>query len=473
MTIGCVDSWVNTELKSLKLGDTRLNKRFLDIMNQISIRFGDNISSTFRSWKEIKAAYRFFSNKRVKEADILAPHIKESIERIRLHKTVLLAQDTTYFNFPNRKKTTGLDKTARSKLSKETEGLMLHNTLAITDSGVPLGLIDQHFIERKELYGNNRKENRKIRHWNSSVDEKESIRWINTLKKAHAINFGDTRIIHIADRESDFYEFFREGLDLGANVLIRAARNRSINKTNRREAPSEYLFDYLKQKEAQGKIAIKLQVNGTEKYRTANVDIVFTTISMPPPPNKTKKKDGNLPILPLSAIMAIERKPPKDRDGICWVLLTNMTVDTLETAIQKIHWYSLRWNIELFHKVLKSGCGVEKAQLRTASRLKKYIILKSIVAWRLFWLSRQYKKCANKSCLTVLSHEEWTILYRKTFKTNQLPNMPPTVGEVFVWIAKLGGYIDRSSDPPPGMISLWKGWQRLMDILVDFRDICG
>ena len=60
MTIGCVDSWVNTELKSLKLGDTRLNKRFLDIMNQISIRFGDNISSTFRSWKEIKAAYRFF-----------------------------------------------------------------------------------------------------------------------------------------------------------------------------------------------------------------------------------------------------------------------------------------------------------------------------------------------------------------------------------------------------------------------------
>ena len=82
-------------------------------------------------------------------------------------------------------------------------------------------------------------------------------------------------------------------------------------------------------------------------------------------------------------------------------------------------------------------------------------------------------KCANKSCLTVLSHEEWTILYRKTFKTNQLPNMPPTVGEVFVWIAKLGGYIDRSSDPPPGMISLWKGWQRLMDILVDFRDICG
>ena len=83
--------------------------------------------------------------------------------------------------------------------------------------------------------------------------------------------------------------------------------------------------------------------------------------------------------------MAIERKPPKDRDGICWVLLTNMTVDTLETAIQKIHWYSLRWNIELFHKVLKSGCGVEKAQLRTASRLKKYIILKSIVAWRLFW----------------------------------------------------------------------------------------
>jgi hypothetical protein len=75
--------------------------------------------------------------------------------------------------------------------------------------------------------------------------------------------------------------------------------------------------------------------------------------------------------------------------------------------------------------------------------------------------------------LVVLTKEEWVILYRKTHKTKALPDTPSTVGEVFIWIAKLGGYIGRRTDPPPGMISLWRGWQRLMDMVEDYRDICG
>lgn len=466
-------AWVKTEFESANFGDTRLKNRFITITTQLASRFGSTLASSFTQWKEIKASYRFFANENVTMNAILGPHTQETIKRIAAEKRVLLIQDTTYFNFSHRPKTRGLDITQRSKNSTESEGLLLHNTLAVSDEGIPLGLLDQHFIERKKLQGENYCDKRNIRYWNNSIDKKESVRWINNLKKANRIDFGDTMIIHVADRESDIYEFFREASELGAHFVIRAARNRSINKATRRESPSVYLFDHLKDQCAQGKTTVRIQVNADEKFRDAHLSVIYTKIAMPPPPNKTAKKDGALPIIEMSAIMAVERDPPARCEALCWVLLTDLSIDTVDDAIEKIKWYSLRWNIELFHKVLKSGCAVEKAQLRDAERLKKFIVLKSVIAWRLFWLSRYSKNHNADSCLEILTTQEWTILYRKIHRTKKPPESPSTIGEVFIWIAKLGGYIGRRTDPPPGMISLWKGWQRLMDMTEDYQDICG
>jgi len=466
--------WVQSEFTGIDLGDERLNRRFKRIVTRLAKHCGKTLASSFNQWKEIKASYRFFANPKVKESEMLAPHIEQTVSRIKAHDTVLLLQDTTYLDYNNRPKTQGLDLTFRSKLATASEGLLLHNTLAVTDEGIPLGLLDQTFIDRKSFHGHNHDEARKIRHCNRPIEEKESIRWINVVRKCHRFDFGQTKTIHVADRECDLYEFFRDATDLGEQVLVRASQNRSINKRFRRETPSILLFDHLKAKRAQGKVTVTIQVNGKKKYRKAELSIVYQAITMPPPPNKTLKKDGpNLPMVPLYAIMAIERRPPKSQTGIFWVLLTNMEIQSLDQAIEKVHWYSRRWNIEVFHKVLKSGCGVENAQLRHADRLKKYIVLKSIVAWRLFWFTRVREHNKDECCSTVLSKDEWSILYRKANKTKSLPCKPPTVGEAFIWIAKLGGYIGRTTDPPPGMISLWRGWQRLMDMVEDFDDIYG
>ena len=332
------EKWVNSEFKSVSFGDTRLNTRLINIVTRLASRFGDNISSSFSEWKDIKATYRFFSNKKVSLDAILMPHIEETISRIKSHGRVFLVQDTTYFNFSNRDKTQGLDITQRNKISKDTEGLMLHNTLAVSDSGVPLGLIDQHYIDRKSLQGSSHKEKRSLRHWNNNINKKESKRWVDILVKASRMDFGKTEIIHVADRESDIYEFFREAADLKEHVLIRAARNRAINKTKRREAPSEFLFDHLKGMRAKGRSTISIQVNGKKKFREAFVSVIYTTISMPPPSNKTENKDGYLPMIELSAIMAIERNPPKGCDALCWVLLTDLPINSLDDAIEKIRW---------------------------------------------------------------------------------------------------------------------------------------
>lgn len=150
-----------------------------------------------------------------------------------------------------------------------------------------------------------------------------------------------------------------------------------------------------------------------------------------------------------------------------------MEVTSLDQAVEKVNWYSKRWNIETFHKVLKSGCAVEKAQLRTADALKNYVVMKSIVARRLFWLSRLSEVSGESNCEEVLSKIEWTLLYRKSMKTRLRPRHPPSVAQALIWIAKLGGYIGRATDPPPGVISLWRGWDRLMDIVDEHRDIYG
>ncbi len=467
-------TWVESEFEGLDFGDERLNHRFRVVATQLARHCGKTLASSFGQWKMIKASYRFFANPRVSEQPMLAPHVEHTVERIKDHGTVLLLQDTTYLDYNNRPKTQGLDLTFRSKLSTKSKGLILHNTLAVTDEGVPLGLLDQRFIDRKSFSGDNAKEKRTIRNWNRRIEQKESVRWINVVKKSHEIDFGTTRIIHVADRECDLYEFYRDAADLGEDILVRAAKNRSINKRYRRETPKCLLFDELKAKKAQGRTTVTIQVNGRKKFRKAELSIIYLAFTMPPPPNKTVTKDGsNLPMVDLYAVMAIEKRPPKGHDALLWVLLTNLSVNTVEQAIEKVQWYSRRWNIEVFHKVLKSGCGVEDAQLRHADRLKKYVVLKSIIAWRLFWLSRAQETSKDAACSTVLSDIEWTILYRKANRTRTLPSKPPTIEEAFIWIAKLGGYIGRATDPAPGIISLWRGWQRLSDMVDDHRDICG
>ena len=199
---------------AVELGDARLNNRFRLLLNDFTRHCGKTVSSSFSSWAKIKACYRFLSNSNVSLSAMLAPHIDHTLERIKVHKTVLILQDSTYLDYNNRPKTAGLDLTFRSKLSKASSGLILHNTLAISGDGLPLGLLDQRFINRKSFSGNNSKEKRKIRHWNRPVEEKESARWIDVVRKCHLLNFGEATTVHLADRECDMYEFYRDCADL-------------------------------------------------------------------------------------------------------------------------------------------------------------------------------------------------------------------------------------------------------------------
>jgi hypothetical protein len=166
----------------------------------------------------------------------------------------------------------------------------------------------------------------------------------------------------------------------------------------------------------------------------------------------------------MNAVYVLEPNPPHGEEPVEWMLLTNLPVRSFDEAREKVLWYCLRWRIEMYFKVLKSGFRVEACRLGHADRLARYLTVMSIVAWRLFMITLIARTDPATPCSTLLADQEWKVLFLKTDKNKTAPKNPPRIGDVVIWVAKLCGYLARKSDGPPGTITLWRGWKRLADL---------
>ena len=173
-------------------------------------------------------------------------------------------------------------------------------------------------------------------------------------------------------------------------------------------------------------------------------------------------KQGQYPALSLSVIHARETTKPKNRDRVEWKLLTNLPVRSLRAAIEKLDWYALRWRIEMYFKVLKSGCQAEESKLRTASRLTNLIAIFCIVSWRIFWLCIINRTDADAPAALVFTRTERRILDQVDPKTSRPKRA--SVSHYLLVVARLGGYLARANDKPPGNMVLWRGFNRLIDL---------
>ena len=144
--------------------------------------------------------------------------------------------------------------------------------------------------------------------------------------------------------------------------------------------------------------------------------------------------------------------------------LTNWDVNCFEDAVQIVKWYRCRWQIEVFFKVLKSGCAIEDCRLETNERLYPFIALKSVIAWRLHWMTYVNRHEPDMVCTVILAEHEWQALYMRIHRTSTLPAEPPTVYQTVRWIGQLGGFLGRKNDGEPGITVIWRGWLRLQDI---------
>jgi len=460
--------WSKFEFAGVSFGDKRLDMRFQRTVGKLSEQPLSSINQACGDWAASKAAYRLFDNDKVDTKKILAPHQQKTGERIKGHSQVLVIQDTSFINYTEHMKTKGLGAIGYVKKKKNgrgTQGLIMHTALAVSTAGVALGILDQEIWARddsKPAPLENKKRKR------VPIEQKESYKWLRALSGYVPLIPPGVQAITVCDRESDMYEFIGRAESLKTHYLVRSSWDRAIQADHE----DYYLWDYMADQKVMGTIEVEVEAKRvgqkmkkvTTPSRTATLEVRFSRVELRR--NRTKKMDyGECPpLIPSYVVWVKETKPPEGVEPLEWMLLTNVPVESLEDAIERVNWYKLRWHIESFHKVLKSGCNVELCRLETAERLERYLTLFSIIAWRLYWMTHISRASPATSCTELLADHEWKALYCKIKKTRELPPSPPTMREAIRWIASLGGFLGRKGDGEPGITTTWRGWQRLIDL---------
>jgi hypothetical protein len=457
-----MDVWVEKEIEGCEFPDERLKTRFGKLLGQLGEKIGAALPTACQDWAATKAAYRFFDNSRVDESIILAGHFAATKSRMAAAKgPILLLHDTTEFSY-QRERPEDIGQTRRiptGRIGREPItkcGLLMHSSLAVTTAGKPLGLTAVKFWTRKKFKGTNAlkggKEGGKhsVNTTRIPIEQKESIRWLENLKQSTQLVNPD-RCIHIGDRESDIYELFCLAEEQGTHFLVRACVDRLAGAGNTTIARK------MKRKPIQGTHTVKV-LDAKRRPIEVTLHLRYSQMTVHPPIGKHKK----YPPLSLTVIHAWERGKPQGRKPICWKLLTDLPVECLDSAIEKVEWYSQRWKIETFHKILKSGCRAEDAKLRTAERLTNLIAVFCIIAWRVFWLTMVHRTNPKTAADVVFTEIEITILNHLSGDAEQSP--PKNVAHYLLAVAKLGGYLNRKNDGPPGNTVIWRGLTRLADI---------
>jgi hypothetical protein len=456
---GGSDAWFDRELAGCSFADERLNKRLHKLVAQIGSAMGQSIPLVCQDWANTKAAYRFFSNDRVSEADILAGHFQSTRDRtVATDCPVLVLHDTTEFTY-QRENTdaigitksinSGRDKAGRVR-SHTVCGILMHSSLAVTTEGLPLGLAAVKFWTRKKFKGTAALK-KKINPTRVPIEKKESIRWLENVQQSTELLGDPGRCVHIGDRESDIYELFCTAHEGGTHFLIRTCVDRLAGDGG------HTIADEMEEVAVKGLHRIDVRDSNGDPDE-AVLEIRYRKIRVLPPIGKQKR----YPALTLTVIHAQERGTPKSRKKIDWKLITDLPVGSRADAIEKLEWYALRWKIEVFHKILKSGCKAEESKLRTAQRLTNLVSVFCILSWRVFWMTMLNRSAPDALPTLALTETEIAVLDRLV--SDKPHARLKTLSHYLTKIARLGGYLARANDPPPGNTVMWRGLSRLTDI---------
>jgi hypothetical protein len=460
------DAWVDREVADCEFKDERLGKRFRSLLGQLSSSPGDSIPLVCQDWANTKAAYRFLDNDRVSEAEILGGHFQATRDRASATDgPILVMHDTTEFTY-TREDIDAVGKTRINIAGGRPDGrpryytgcgILMHSSLAVTTEGLPLGLTAIKFWSRKKFKGSDALK-RKINPTRVPIEKKESIRWLDNLQQSTALLGDAARCVHIGDRESDIYELFCTAQDAGTQFLLRTCVDRLAGDGEHTIATE------MDEVDCKGLHRVEVR-DRHGKISEAVLELKFRRILVQPPLYKQRR----YPPLKLTVLHATERGKPRGRDPIEWKLITNLQVTTRAQAVEKLQWYALRWRIEVFHKILKSGCQAEQSKLRTAERLVNLLATFCILSWRIFWLTMINRSTEKAKAALAFTPLEVNILNRLAPDNPSGTTRAPSLKSCLTQLARLGGYLNRTKDGPPGNIVMWRGMSRLTDIELGFQ----
>jgi hypothetical protein len=279
------------------------------------------------------------------------------------------------------------------------QGLWLHSLLAYRPDGVPLGLLQAKCWARPQESdsaggGRNAK----------SIDEKESVRWVEALQKAAltARRMTQTQLVVMTDREGDLYEMHDAAQISPSNLqtLIRAQHDRNLECHQK-------LWAFMAQQTTCTTHTIVVPRRRGQAARSATLEVRWSQITIEAPKVGCKK---GWPSLSLWAIRAHEPNPPEGVEAIDWMLLSNRPISSAEEAWEKVQWYRCRWGIEEWHRVLKTGCAAEQREFKTAEHLQRVLAFDLIVAWRILACLKLGRALPQLPATVLYTKDELTVL---------------------------------------------------------------
>lgn len=406
--------WVDAEFGGVDFGHEVARQRLV----RIASAKAQNPSASYTECvagdrHQLKAYYRFIGNERtsIDPRGILTGHRERTLGRMKERERVLVVQDTTDLDFSQRLHCNGLGDIGKNQTGAVSHGLKMHSSLVVGEDGLPLGVLDvgiyaSHFHEAK-------------RPQNRPIDEKESYRWLRTLDDLDhlAESIPNTELLCVGDRESDIFELFdhRRRKKGHIQLLVRARDHRCL------EGQARKLFDHLNTVPplAEATIQVPRQREKTSTpsrpgqvalpARTARVQLTWDTVTLAAPDTPPTR---HVRPVELYALSVFEPHPPVGAKALHWVLLTTVPILSRKLALRCLRWYTLRWRIEEWHRVLKSGCRIESHQHRSADKLARAIAIDAVLAWRVMLLALLGREVPDIPCALVFSSWECTLLER-------------------------------------------------------------
>lgn len=449
-------SWAEIELETIDLGDHRLNCRSVAITESLGLAPGKSIPQAFGSKSEIKATYNFFSNPSVNSEKIIAPHIEKTIERLRSYPVVLTPSDTTKIDYTTKEAMKG-----KERLSNKRKGLWLHACIAITPDRLNLGVLEANFWSRSPELVKKQEVNRD----ELPIEEKESFRWLqsyrNTCKLAREVP--STQFVHLTDQEGDIVEVFAEYKEQAkqgkcADFICRSQYDRCVKESGAL-GKQDKLRKKLRNAPTLGTVKFTISARGDRLARPVEQELKAVRLKLTP-------KRSDKPKVMINAVMAIESHPPENEPPLVWIFITSLPIKTFDEVQKVLEYYLCRWEIETYFKVLKSGCKVEERQLRSVDRMKPLITLFLVLSWRVMFTMMLGRVVGDLPCSDLFDASEWKSVYKILHKGERLPRKPPDLSQFMLMVAKLGGYVESTSAPPPGVKMIWKGLTRVVDFAI-------
>lgn len=443
--------WAKRSFGSSKLGDSRRTRRLVSSAAKIAAHPEKSFTQIF-DWNELRAFYNLCDQKEATLPAVQGPHWQQTRQAMAKQKLVLILHDTTELDFSSHQALKGAGPIGNGNGT----GFLQHNSLAIVpEHRQILGLAYQQLRVRQPAPKTETSQQMRRR-------QRETEIWWDGIE-AIGMAADDSCWVDVGDRGSDIYECMVAARKLKHHFLFRVTKDRSIFLTSEWKKPTR-MKHYARSLSSQGTDTVEIPGRGGRVARTATVSLAAAPVWIPVPKDVSKNRKSQ-PLIAAYVIRIWEPNPPEGVEALEWILVCSLPTATIAEIKERRDWYGCRWLVEVFHDIEKNGCSEEDRRFETAERMETSLAILSVVAVRIFQLRSALEQQPNAAAEQLATETEIKLIRRYTKHKGK----KFTVSDFVRGVAKLGGFLGRKRDGDPGVRALWRGYQRLQDMVAGFQ----